>query len=190
MASLQQILANRANASLSTGPRSAAGIENCKYNATKHGLAGKQIVTRDEDPAAYDALRRELARDLEPANEREAMLVEEIAQNWWRLERARRVEAAVIRKYGELECIVDPEARKAFQTVTRYLNTIQRTWSRAMKDLEILQDKRRNEQPESRRRIHVAVPTKLSAVRRRFIAQSAPFRRPNITPSPATKIAA
>ncbi len=181
MASLRQVLANRANASFSTGPRSAAGIEHCKYNATRHGLSGKQIVTRDEDPAAYDSLRLQLARDLQPAGEREAMLVEEIAQNWWRLERARRVESSVIRKFGELECITDPDARKSFLTITRYLNTIQRTWNRASKDLEMLQNKREKEQPNSARTAGaiVAVPPKLSAVRRRFIAQSAPFRKPS-----------
>ncbi len=185
MATAQQILTNRANASLSTGPRTAAGIEATKYNATKHGLSGKQIVTKGEDPAAYDELRRQLVADHAPANEREAMLVEEIAQNWWRLERARRVEAAVIQKFGELECIVDAEARKAFQTISRYLNTIQRTWNRASKDLEILQNKRSKDQQNQpkfaplRLEIVPQIP-KMSAIRRRFIQQSAPFRR---TPS-------
>ncbi len=178
MATLQQVLMNRANASLSTGPRTAAGMDACKYNATKHGLAGKQIVTRDEDPAAYDQLRRQLVHDYAPATEREAMLVEEIAQNWWRLERARRVEAAVIKKYGELECVIEPEARKAFLTISRYLNSIQRTWHRASKDLEALQDKRnRNAAKAVARPQLVLQPPKLSAVRRRFIQQSAPFRK-------------
>ncbi len=182
MATAQQILSNRANASLSTGPRTAAGLEATKYNATKHGLSGKQIVTRDEDPAAYDELRRQLIVDHAPANEREAMLVEEIAQNWWRLERARRVEAAVLQKFGHLECILEPEARKAFQLITRYLNTIQRTWDRACKDLQMLQDKRRkNPAPTTVPRPQlVPVIPKMSAIRRRFIQQSAPFRKSKI----------
>lgn len=175
MASAQQVLANRANASLSTGPRSAAGIAVARFNATKHGLSGKQIVTKGEDPAAYDALRRELIAHHAPANGREAMLVEEVAQNWWRLERARRVEAAVIQKYGELEVIIEPESRKAFQTITRYLNTIQRTWSRACKDLEALQKKQ--EAPTTLRPSIIPVPPKLSAIRRRFLRESAPFRK-------------
>lgn len=171
MATMQQIMANRANASLSTGPRTAAGLESAKYNATKHGLAGKQIGTRDEDPAAYDQLRRQLVADYAPAGEREAMLVG--------LERARRVEAAILRKFGELECITDPEARKAFQTISRYLNTIQRAWNRASKDLEGLQNKRRihQDQPAGPRPQLVRLPPKMSAVRRRFVQQSAPFRK-------------
>src|SRR4051812_22907882 len=124
MATAAQIFANRANACHSTGPKSPAGIRAAKHNATKHGLAGKQVVTKGEDPADYDDLRLELIRDHAPASEKEVMLVEEIAQNWWRLQRARRVEAEVLVKFGQLECIIDPEARCAFQTITRYLNTI------------------------------------------------------------------
>ncbi len=148
MATPLQFDANRSNACHSTGPRTASGLEASRYNATKHGLSGKQIVTKGEDPAAYDQLRLQLIADHAPATEQEAMLVEEIAQNWWRLQRARRVEASVIQKFGELECIVEPDARKAFLTITRYLNTIQRTWNRACKDLAALQNLRRENEQE------------------------------------------
>ncbi len=148
MATISQINANRLNALSSTGPATAAGIENCKFNATRHGLAGKQVVTKGEDPAQYDELRVMLIDENQPATEHEAMLVEEIAQNWWRLQRARRTEAAVINKFGDLECIIEPEARKAFQTITRYLNTIERTWHRACTDLAKLQKLRREEEAE------------------------------------------
>ena len=153
MATLSQITANRVNAQSSTGPRTPSGIETCKFNATRHGLAGKQIVTKGEDPAAYDRLRAQLIAEHSPVNELEAMLVEEIAQNWWRLQRARRTETAVINKFGELECLTDPEARKAFQTITRYLNTIERTWHRACADLAKLQNLRREEEEEQQKAI-------------------------------------
>src|SRR3954469_12442274 len=76
----------------STGPRTAAGIENCKYNATKHGLTGAQIIINGEDPARYDELRAALLAEYQPASEEESMLVERIAQNWWKLQRAERYE--------------------------------------------------------------------------------------------------
>ncbi len=151
MATISQINANRVNALSSTGPTTAAGIENCKFNATRHGLAGKQVVTKGEDPAEYDELRQQLIHDHAPVNEHEAMLVEEIAQNWWRLQRARRTEAAVINKFGALECITEPEARRAFLTITRYLNTIERTWRRACTDLAKLQKLRKEEEEEQTR---------------------------------------
>ena len=46
MATLKQIAANRLNAARSTGPKSAAGKNKCKRNASKHGLTGKAVVDR------------------------------------------------------------------------------------------------------------------------------------------------
>jgi hypothetical protein len=149
MATASQIEANRANAQLSTGPVSAEGIANCRHNATKHGLTGKQIVVKGENPADYDALREQLIRDYAPACETEAMLIEDIAQNYWRLMRARRVEAEVIAKFGELECILDPDAAKAFRNVTRYLNNIEKNWRRSTQDLERLQKARKQDEQDA-----------------------------------------
>jgi hypothetical protein len=146
MASTAQIFANRANARFATGPTTPQGIANCKHNATRHGLTGSQVVIKGEDPVQYDVLRSELIHQYHPANEREAMLVEEIAQNWWRLQRARRVETEVLEKYGQLECFTDPDAVKAFRTITRYLNKIERSWNQACRDLEKLQQARKAEQ--------------------------------------------
>ena len=146
MATAAQIAANRTNAQNSTGPSTPEGLANCKFNATKHGLTGKQIVTKDENPADYDALRLSLIADYQPATETEAMLVEEIAQNYWRLQRARRMETEVIKKYGEIECLTDPDGCRAFQQVGRYLNTIHRSWSKAVRDIEKLQTTRKQDQ--------------------------------------------
>ena len=100
MATSAQIAANQQNAKLSTGPRTPQGIENSKHNATRHGLTGKQIVVPGEDAALYDSLRANLLQQYTPATETEAILVDEAAQNYWRLQRARRIEAQVIQKFG------------------------------------------------------------------------------------------
>src|ERR671937_140841 len=101
MAFVAQITANRANSQLSTGPKTSAGIENCKFNATRHGLTGKQVVIKGEDPAAYDAERALLYEAYKPASAIEEMLVERIAQSWWKLQRAERIEAELLRELGE-----------------------------------------------------------------------------------------
>jgi len=150
MATVAQINANRANSQLSTGPKTPGGIANSKLNATRHGLTGKQVVIRGEDAAEYDALRKGLIEDYAPATEHEAMLVEDAAQNWWRLQRARRIEAEVIAKFGEIACMIDPEASKAFQRVTRYLNTIERSWRKSIDQLERLQAARQEEEVQKR----------------------------------------
>ena len=149
MATAAQYTANRANAQQSTGPKTPSGIENCKHNATRHGLTGKQIVIKGEDPAQFDALRLALVQEHQPETEFEAMLVHQIAVNWWRLERARAIESQVIDMYGLFECTVDPDAVKAFQNITRYCNTIERSWRLACTELARRQKARRQAEAEA-----------------------------------------
>lgn len=144
MATPLQINANRTNAASSTGPRTPEGIAACRHNATKHGLTGEQIVIKGEDPAAYDALRTQLIAQHAPANELEAMLVEQIAQNWWRLERARKIEAKMLDEYGDLEAY----ERKAFLNLQRQLARVESSWNKAVRDLAKLQKLRKEEEAE------------------------------------------
>ena len=65
MASPAQILANRQNSNLSSGPKTREGKEASSRNATRHGLTGKQIVIAGEDPAEYENLQRRNARFLQ-----------------------------------------------------------------------------------------------------------------------------
>ena len=44
MASAAQERANRLNAARSSGPRTVAGKEKTKFNATRHGLTSTQVV--------------------------------------------------------------------------------------------------------------------------------------------------
>jgi hypothetical protein len=53
MAMSKQVTANRRNAALSTGPRSANGMNAMRFNAVKHGLRAKSVLLPDEDPSEY-----------------------------------------------------------------------------------------------------------------------------------------
>ena len=178
MASTAQLEANRANAQLSTGPSTPEGIANAKHNATRHGLTGKQVVIKGEDPAQYDALRQQLVHDYSPSSEREAMLVEDISQNYWRLQRARRIEAQVIDKFGETAIIFDPEAIRAFRNVTRYVNSIERSWRSSTRLLDALQKARRKAAEEAAkdaaiRAMAVARPTNIATPKQNgFVSHS------------------
>lgn len=141
MTTTAQIAANQSNAQHSTGPRTAEGIQASSHNATSHGLTGKQIVIKGEDPAAYDALRSQLLAQHAPANELEAMLVEQIAQNWWRIERARRIESKMLDEYGAVEAY----ERKGFLNLQRQLTRVESAWNKAVRDLAKLQRIRREE---------------------------------------------
>src|SRR5437764_1266114 len=82
-----KIDANRRNAELSTGPKSANGKRNVSQNATKHGLLAKSVVidTGDgvEDQAEFDRLLAELREYYKPVGKAEELCVEEMAISYW-----------------------------------------------------------------------------------------------------------
>ena len=86
---------NRRNAQLSTGPRTTEGKRRSSQNAFRHGLYSKQLVTPDECAAELDELRATLRREHAPASTTEEILVDDLAQHFWRLRRFREMEARV-----------------------------------------------------------------------------------------------
>jgi hypothetical protein len=139
MASAAQIRANRENAQRSTGPRTDAGKQATKFNALKHGLAAESLVISGENPAELDALRDQLRADHSPVGETEAMLVEEIAQCWWRLQRTRSFEARIIDLL--------PDQPRDLGPIIRYMTHAERGWHRAITQLRTVQNDRRKREP-------------------------------------------
>ena len=90
-----RLAANRANAKLSTGPRTEEGKRRSSLNAFRHGLTGQIVILTPEDQAAFrkhcDAIREALA----PVGALELDLAQAIAEDKWRLNRARALENAV-----------------------------------------------------------------------------------------------
>ena len=84
---------NRANAQHSTGPKTVDGKSASSQNSFKHGLYSKQLVMQGENPAELDALKADLRAEHQPANTTEEILVNEIAEHYWRIRRFRRMEA-------------------------------------------------------------------------------------------------
>lgn len=155
--------ANRRNAQMSTGPRSATGKARSSRNALKHGLtAVTWTVLPDENAGQYTALLDRLTEDLAPANEVERLLVERIAQLTWRLHRAGRLETALmsyqIGKASESSLFADffdkttePQNQlglavtrmiAALPLLTRYEGSIEKSLYRALTDLERRQEAR------------------------------------------------
>ena len=84
---------NRANSRLSTGPRTPEGKTRSSRNSFKHGLYSKQLLIEGEDPAEFDQLRATLRAEHRPAKTTEEILVDELAQHFWRMRRFRALEA-------------------------------------------------------------------------------------------------
>ncbi len=161
MASAKQVAANRRNASLPRGPLSAEASAAIRENAVKHGLTAKHVVMQHEDEANYHELRASITMEYQPRTPQEHRLADQIAQNYWRLLRCRRVETATFEnRLGTLKSRlkIDPEAPidndegisicmsnhgRDFDTIRRYETTIERAWYRAIRELRAAQKERR-----------------------------------------------
>jgi hypothetical protein len=156
MATTAQILANRDNAKLSTGPKTVEGKLASSRNSTRHGLTGSQIVMPGEDPAAYEELRQGMHKAYAPANDPERVLVDQVAAGSWRLMRAQRIETAVLIKLAE--GADDPDAAiatallerpKDIARIQRYVTSAQSAYYKAMNELAKLQKARQAAEQES-----------------------------------------
>ena len=79
------------------GPRTPQDKAAVSRNALKHGLTAKKHIVLDyEDPAAFQALRDEVRRGVEPVGPIEARFAHRIAVCLWRLDRAERIESAIM----------------------------------------------------------------------------------------------
>src|SRR5437764_5089440 len=118
MISDKQLEANRRNAQLSTGPKTAEGKARCAKNATRHGLTGHVNVMTEEDREAFDDVSERMTKDLNPQGEMEVQLALRIAKDTWRLNRASNVEDNIfaIGQIRNIEAMKtgDPEADAAF----------------------------------------------------------------------------
>jgi len=92
MASEAQILANRANARKSTGPRTPAGKAIVSQNAVTHGFLARQTVIQGEDPGEFTFYRDRILGSLAPAGDAEVDMAERIVGLAWRLRRAERLQ--------------------------------------------------------------------------------------------------
>ena len=94
MASPAQLLANRANALKSTGPRTVEGKDASRRNAVKHGLASETLILPDEESDLVAARMLAWGPALDPRDDYECWLVEEVALSSVRIDRCRAVEKA------------------------------------------------------------------------------------------------
>ena len=83
-----QVAANRANAQLSTGPKSLAGKASSSLNHLKFGFTGKFRVMPWEDGNDFDGLLARLQAEHQPETETEKLLVENMAKHHWLVQRA------------------------------------------------------------------------------------------------------
>jgi hypothetical protein len=156
MSTRRQRAANRANSQLSTGPSSDAGKQIVSANALNHGLASSKPihVALPGEEVAFAKHLESYRTTCAPFNQPEEDLVRTLAESYWRLERAHKLENALFSHilkqddYKEL----DPMTAKALawsnkdtglQRMALYAQRIQRTAEKTAGALKAMQQERK-----------------------------------------------
>ncbi len=90
-----QLAANRANAQLSTGPKTLDGKATSCLNAVKTGLTGRTVLLHTDDAGEYQRHVAAYEKEFSPVGPRECDLVQSIADTQWRLARIPGLEMAI-----------------------------------------------------------------------------------------------
>jgi hypothetical protein len=207
-ASARQIEANRRNAA---GPHkmTEAGKQSIRANALRHGLAAKlHVVLAGEDENFYNEILESLREEYAPQSTQEEMLVGQIAENYWRLIRARNMESGSFKlgikieaeEYGFNRVEPDDLLRGAnlatalshhheiFARIARYETTAERSYYRAIRELDQLQNPRQpreTRQPSRARQQAIPVPEIRSVPQNQ---PSAPAAAPEIRSVPQSQV--
>ena len=128
---------NRENAQKSTGPKTEEGKAKSSQNRFKHGVYSKQVIAPGEDPAELDELRAKLRDEHQPANTTEEILVDELAQHYWRMRRIRCQEVGPWRKGFE-----GPPDYPKIEFFARALASAERSFHKTLTALQKLQKDR------------------------------------------------
>jgi hypothetical protein len=83
---------SKVNAQDSTGPRSEESKKRTRLNGLSPGLTGQTIIMPHEDQAKYEAHCAKTMAAFNPADDAEQALAQTIANESWRLNRARAIE--------------------------------------------------------------------------------------------------
>src|SRR5579863_3842210 len=134
MLSEKQLAANRANAQLSTGPKTEEGKRRSSLNARRHNLTGQVTAMTDEDRIAHNAFSEALIKAMAPEGALELQLAQRIATDSWRLNRSSAIEDNIFALgFTEHSGDIDadhPELHAAL--------TAARTFTREAKSIELL----------------------------------------------------
>jgi len=77
------------------GPGSQAGTERTRLNAYKHGLTGQIHLLTAAEQTAFDAHCKSICEALAPVGALEIDIAQAIAEDRWRLKRARAIESGI-----------------------------------------------------------------------------------------------
>jgi hypothetical protein len=146
MSSAAQVLANRQNGALSTGPKSAAGKEVSSRNATRHGLSGIFTPLLHENTEEFEQIAARVRAEFSPEGENEIFLTGQMIQARCRMHRIQRLEDQTYEQIlTEPGADADPDARilaamgqsgNILDKLERYRAAAERSYYRALRELQ------------------------------------------------------
>jgi hypothetical protein len=134
MPSADQLAANIANAQKPTGPTTQKGKHRTRLNAVRHGLTGQLYLFTAEEQPAFDAHCKGIHESLKPVGALEIDITQGIAEDRWRLNRARALESGIFafgqHKADDCDTLTELHTDEAFSQA--------RTWLNRGKELQLL----------------------------------------------------
>ena len=158
MATQKQIQANRRNALLSTGPRTAQGKAISRMNALKSGIDARNEAASGEDPAALQELTDEYNREYQPLGVVERFLVDILIKDDWFMRRYRFLSADLVNHTAGVAYASKMGAdfgagfaanTNSFQRLHRHIVETERSYFTHLAELERRQALRRQHQPDA-----------------------------------------
>ncbi|MFN0103407.1 MAG: hypothetical protein ACKV2U_15120 [Bryobacteraceae bacterium] len=141
MSTAAQVLANQANAQLSSGPKTAEGKAKASKNSTTHGLATGFLHIAETDREAFHQFEANLKEAARPQGALERETCNQLLHAAWRL---RRVQSLLQKLYRDhrADPLVTPAAVAQLRQLNRYRATLEMTFYRSLKQLRDLQTRR------------------------------------------------
>jgi len=161
MATTAQTNANRENAKKSTGPRTPEGKTISSRNSLVHGMTSVKFLPPDADPQEFFQLLDQFRNRLQPFDEVEDALVERLVAAEFKMRSVRYMDAGLFHYQAETNPMPDQFNKagrsnplawafhgdsayyNSFSKLMRYEGFLQREFSRALRDLSMLQADRR-----------------------------------------------
>ena len=135
---------NRANAQLSTGPKTETGKKKSSLHALRHGLTGQIVVMPTEDLQAYQSHLASFTDEYTPKGATEAHLVQALADTSWRLNRVAALETNLLTLTASpVDLISTLEAQsRALANLSLHSQRLSRQFEKTLAQLRELQKPR------------------------------------------------
>ena len=153
MSSIRRIVSSRINGALSHGPTTALGKRRAQLANMRHGLLSKCVVIESESDEVFDMVLDQHLEYFKPKNAIEEGMIEDIACAYWRLRRVMAIETTMLNKNvrrqdenDELDRLEQAFAglsdTSKFDVLNRYETRLQRTYQRALRNLQNLRSQK------------------------------------------------